>query len=132
MAHTKIRRAATPYENLTLVPSGPNCQLDRDAPRPWPLADRDAAGDGAFVLVDSPPLLPVSDARILASRSDHVILTVAAGKEKPSDPAQRDRLAEFTGAAILGVVLNQAWTTRGLRLLPATAAREAADQPSVQ
>ena len=108
-SHTKIRRAATPYENLTLLPSGPQLPNSTEMlhVRGRSLIET-LRQTGAFVLVDSPPLLPVSDARILAGRADHVILTVSANKEKPSTLRSAIESLQFAGAAILGVVLNQA------------------------
>jgi len=112
---TKVRRAATAYENLTILPSGrqlPN-STEMLHVRGRSLIET-LRKTGAFVLVDSPPLLPVSDARILAGRADHVILTVAANKEKPSTLRSAIEALQFSGASILGVVLNQAQEdTRG-------------------
>jgi polysaccharide biosynthesis transport protein len=106
---TKVRRAATPYDNLTLLPSGPLLPNSTEMlhVRGRSLIET-VRQTGAFVLVDSPPLLPVSDARILAGRADQVILTVAANKEKPSTLRSAIELLQFAGAPILGVVLNQA------------------------
>jgi capsular exopolysaccharide synthesis family protein len=112
---TKVRRAATAYENLTILPSGrqlPN-STEMLHVRGRSLIET-LRKTGAFVLIDSPPLLPVSDARILAGRADHVILTVAANKEKPSTLRSAIEALQFSGASILGVVLNQAQEdTRG-------------------
>ncbi len=110
---TKVRRASTPYENLTVLPSGPLLPNSTEMlhVRGRSLVET-LRKTGAFVLVDSPPLLPVSDARILAGRSDHVILTVAANKEKPSTLRSAIESLQFSGAAILGVVLNQAMEDR--------------------
>jgi capsular exopolysaccharide synthesis family protein len=110
---TKVRRASTPYENLTVLPSGPQLPNSTEMlhVRGRSLVET-LRKTGAFVLVDSPPLLPVSDARILAGRSDHVILTVAANKEKPSTLRSAIESLQFSGAAILGVVLNQAMEDR--------------------
>jgi|GEM_PF-2468205 len=105
---TKVRRATTAHENLTLLPSGPQLPNSTEMlqVRGRSLIET-VRKTGAFVLVDSPPLLPVSDARILASRADHVILTVAADKEKPSTLRGAIESLQFAGAAILGIVLNQ-------------------------
>jgi capsular exopolysaccharide synthesis family protein len=106
---TKVRRAATAYDNLTVLPSGrqlPNA-TEMLHVRGRSLIET-LRKTGAFVLVDSPPLLPVSDARILAGRADHVIITVAANKEKPSTLRSAIEALQFSGASILGVVLNQA------------------------
>jgi capsular exopolysaccharide synthesis family protein len=59
-----------------------------------------------FVLVDSPPLLNVSDARILARLTEGMILVVKGG-ETPRELAQRAQgCARDVGANLIGVVLN--------------------------
>ena len=64
------------------------------------------AADFRFVVLDSAPLLPVSDTVLLSTMIDGVIL-VAKAHEVPGDVVRRarDRLA-FVDAKILGVVLN--------------------------
>lgn len=59
-----------------------------------------------YVLVDSPPLLSVSDSRILATMTDAVVLVTRA-HSTPYDLVRRARsLLYGTGARILGVALN--------------------------
>jgi Mrp family chromosome partitioning ATPase len=64
------------------------------------------AVDFHFIVLDSAPLLPVSDTVLLSTMVDGVIL-VAKGHEVPGDIVRRarDRL-NFVDAKILGVVLN--------------------------
>ncbi|MGH9717552.1 MAG: CpsD/CapB family tyrosine-protein kinase [Candidatus Acidiferrales bacterium] len=57
-----------------------------------------------WVILDSPPCLPVADATILAEFCDAVLLVVRAGVT-PSDIAQR-ALQELQSRNIAGVVLN--------------------------
>lgn len=57
-----------------------------------------------WVIVDSPPCVPVADASILADLCDAVLLVVRAGST-PSEVAQRAR-QELQGKNIVGVVLN--------------------------
>lgn len=61
----------------------------------------------AVVLIDSPPLLPVTDAAVLAARADGAIVVISAGRTTV-DMLQRavDNLARVN-ARILGVVLNK-------------------------
>jgi receptor protein-tyrosine kinase len=61
-----------------------------------------------LVLVDSPPILPVSDARLIAPHTDGVILVISSGTQKPAGlRSALDKLA-LVEANILGIVLNQA------------------------
>jgi capsular exopolysaccharide synthesis family protein len=111
-ADSKLRRATTDYPSLTVLPSGPippnatEMLHIRSAMLFEALRRTDA-----LVLIDSPPILPVSDARILASRVDGVLLTVAAGNEKPSHLSSAIDTLQFSGATIMGVVLNRSGDT---------------------
>jgi capsular exopolysaccharide synthesis family protein len=72
------------------------------------------AKEADIVLLDAPPIIAVSDAALLASKVDGVILVVNAGKTK-RDLARRARtLLEKANARILGVVLNNAAIERSL------------------
>lgn len=65
-----------------------------------------AAAEYNFVVVDSPPLVNVSDSRILATLVEALLLVVKSG-ETPREVVRRARaLAEDVGANIIGVVLN--------------------------
>jgi protein-tyrosine kinase len=59
-----------------------------------------------WVVLDSPPVLPVSDAGILAGLCDGVLLVVRAG-QTPFDAA-RKAASEFRSKNLIGVVLNRA------------------------
>jgi capsular exopolysaccharide synthesis family protein len=66
------------------------------------------------VLVDAPPIVAVSDAAVLATKVDGVILVVNAGKTK-RDMARRARsLLGKVNARILGIVLNNAPLERSM------------------
>lgn len=57
-----------------------------------------------WVILDSPPCVPVADASILANMADGVLLVVRAGST-PSEVAERAR-QELQGKNVVGVVLN--------------------------
>jgi tyrosine-protein kinase Etk/Wzc len=62
--------------------------------------------DYDFILLDSPPVLPVTDASILSTEVGGVILVVRAGVTRPEMIEEaRDRL-EKVGARVIGVVMN--------------------------
>lgn len=59
-----------------------------------------------FVLFDSPPVLPVADAVILASHVDGVVLIFNAAKTSRSSAVHAKEQIERVGGQVLGVVLN--------------------------
>lgn len=101
-----IQRA--PVDNLFFLPAGQlgndpteligNGRLKSLLHRLSPLFD--------WIIIDSPPSIPVSDAALLADVSDGVLLVTRAGVT-PFDLAQR-ACKEFSEKRLLGVVLNQA------------------------
>ena len=64
-----------------------------------------------WIVLDSPPAVPVSDASMLAEHCDGVLLVVRCGTT-PFEQAQR-AAREFRDKAIVGVVLNQATSASG-------------------
>jgi succinoglycan biosynthesis transport protein ExoP len=101
--------ARTSIPDLYLLPSGPS------APNPSGLLSSTAMAalveraQAAYdhVIFDTPPILPVADALVVAPSADGVILCVRAG-ETPRDQILRvrDRMARG-GIRILGVLLNR-------------------------
>jgi len=57
-----------------------------------------------WVIIDSPPAVPVSDASVIAKSCDGVLMVVRSAST-PSDAAKKAR-AEFPDQALVGVVLN--------------------------
>ncbi len=106
--------ANTAVPDLFLLPSGPASPnpsglLSSEAMRE--LLER-ARNDFDHVIIDTPPLLPVADAIVLANLTDGAILCVKAGQTSRDQVMRiRDRMAR-SGIRILGVLLNAA-TTEG-------------------
>jgi protein-tyrosine kinase len=61
-----------------------------------------------WIIIDSPPVIPVSDAGLIANHCDGVLMVVRSNAT-PSDIARKAR-AEFDDRLLLGVVLNGAKT----------------------
>lgn len=59
-----------------------------------------------IILIDTPPLLAVTDAQIVATKSDGVILVVDQGRVKREIASKAVKNLESVNARILGVVLN--------------------------
>lgn len=99
----------TDVPNLWFTPSGPTPPnpselLASDRMREW-LKGARARFD--FVVLDTPPALPVTDATVVGAMTDGVVLTLRAGKVTREDArAVRDRL-RMADVTILGVVLNR-------------------------
>ena len=64
--------------------------------------------DYEVVVIDSPPLLPVTDPAVLGSKASGVVLVVSAdGRTTRAHVAQSVANLEAVGARLLGVVVNQ-------------------------
>lgn len=100
---------ATRVKNLSIVPAGPL------PPNPSELLTSQLMGDvmksmaklADFVIFDSPPILAVTDASIIAGRTDGSILVVEAGKTRTDQMRRAHRALTQTGTRSLGVVLNK-------------------------
>ena len=66
----------------------------------------DVKKDYDIIIIDSPPLLSVSDAQILANKSDGTILIVNAGVVEKSAVQKAKAILSNSQSKILGVVLN--------------------------
>ena len=98
----------TPVPNLKLLPSGPL------PPNPSELLGSRRMEEiiatlrerADLVLFDAPPIIAVTDAAVLASKVDGVLLVISAGTTK-RDHAQRAKaLLEKVNARLVGAVLN--------------------------
>ena len=60
-----------------------------------------------YVIIDCPPLLPISDAAVISAKADGCIVVVHAGEtKKPHFIGTRDAI-QNVGSAILGVIINK-------------------------
>ena len=99
---------ATQVDGLFLLPSGPL------PPNPSELLHSEnfrkvlADANGKFdrVIIDSPPLMPVTDAAILSRLVDTTMLVVRSGKTRKDHARQAVRALRDVKADIAGVVLN--------------------------
>jgi capsular exopolysaccharide synthesis family protein len=58
------------------------------------------------LIIDSPPLIPVADPAVLASRCDGVVLVARSGKTDRRRLADSAQIIERVGGRLLGIVLN--------------------------
>lgn len=96
-------------QSLYLLPAGPLPQNPAELLGSRGMRDVVAAIEQAgadYVLIDSPPVLPVSDAMALAQFADGVLLLAVANQTKQSHLAETlDRLRQVN-ADVVGVVVN--------------------------
>jgi len=59
-----------------------------------------------MILIDTPPVLTVTDAQLLASKSDGVIMVIKSGKVKKATAVKAKESLLRVNARMLGVVLN--------------------------
>ncbi len=102
--------------NLRVMPSGPL------PPNPSELLDSEAMGrltqalvnSGAdIVIFDTPPLLGLSDASLLASKTDGTLVVTDTTQDKKGNLNQVKGILEQAGARVLGYVINKQAIRRG-------------------
>jgi capsular exopolysaccharide synthesis family protein len=95
--------------NLYVLPAGavpPNPSELLSGARTEELLETIAA-NADIVIIDSPPILPVTDASVLASRCDAVVVVAAVGVSTRNHLARAVEALEYIEAPISGVVLNR-------------------------
>lgn len=65
-----------------------------------------------YIIIDTPPVLMVTDAQILSKYADGTILVVASGEAEKNAVVKAKELLDKVDANILGVVLNKLDTNR--------------------
>jgi non-specific protein-tyrosine kinase len=97
-------------ENLSVLPSGPLPPNPADLLGSRRMEEIVAAlkARADMVLFDAPPVLAVTDAALLASKLDGVLLVVEAGGTRREHAQRAKELLEKLNIRIVGVVLNNA------------------------
>ncbi len=103
----------TKVPNLRVLSSG------KHPPNPAELLASDLMGKlievlknkADYVLFDAPPILPVSDALLLAAKTGNILLVVGAGETRTEALRKAKESLQQVNAKVLGVVLNR--ITRG-------------------
>ncbi len=67
---------------------------------------RPLQAEGYLVLLDSPPVLPVTDALVLSQHVDATLLVCAVGRTSTKDLARASELLQQVDAPLVGTVLN--------------------------
>lgn len=113
-ADTPAPLQATSVQGLQLLASGPL------PPRPADILGSRRMGEilqalrtqADVIIIDTPPVLAVSDAVVLAPRIDGVLLVMQAGRTRRDQAKQARATLEKAKAHIVGVVLNGAEMTQ--------------------
>jgi capsular exopolysaccharide synthesis family protein len=107
LSDAEIVPQPTEWRNLSVLTSGPI------PPDPTEMLHirfrsilRELRSQEQFVLIDSPPILPVSDARLIAPHADGVLLVAASGMTKMSSFSAALEKLRFAGAQVIGIVMN--------------------------
>jgi capsular exopolysaccharide synthesis family protein len=98
----------TPVKGLSVITSGPipaNPAELLTSPRFKELLDTLREGYD-FVIVDTPPLLAVTDPAVVAPRVDGVILTLRITKKSRPDAERSKEILNTLGVKVIGVVVN--------------------------
>jgi len=108
-----LRAESTSYERLGVVTAGPPLSMSTELLyRRFRAILAEVLTLGSLVLIDSPPVLPVADARIIASEVDATILVVNTRSERPATLRSAVEELRLAGVRVTGIVLNQ--TTKAL------------------
>ncbi|SEF80778.1 CpsD/CapB family tyrosine-protein kinase [Paenibacillus sp. UNC499MF] len=100
--------------NLHLIPSGPATPNPAEmlASKRMTQFIEQAKTEYDIVLIDSPPILAVTDAQILATKCEGVILVLNYGKVKREVARRAVDSLEHVGVKPLGVVINNKTNTK--------------------
>jgi len=96
-------------DRLSLLPAGPvppNPAELLGSPRVRDIFTR-LRDQYGLVLIDSPPVLPVTDAAILSRQADATLMLAAVGQTRRADLYRAVEKLDRVGATILGTVLNK-------------------------
>lgn len=106
----------TPVPGLDVLPCGPIPANPSEILNSQMFADvlAEVAQRYDHVLLDSPPVMPVTDARILAASADATLLAVRAEKTQRKAAVFARDVLRSVGARLLGVVVNDVPRRKGL------------------
>lgn len=112
---TAIALQPTGVDGLRILPTGPLPPSPADvlgSKRMEALIER-LKGEADVVLFDAPPITAASDAAVLATRLDGVLLVARSGKTRRDRAREAVQLLQKVNAHIIGVVLTDARAEKG-------------------
>jgi capsular exopolysaccharide synthesis family protein len=114
IGHARLDEALQPCRGMSVLASGPIPPNPSELLASRYVEDLLALLAARFdvVLVDTPPLLPVTDAAVLASRCDGAILVVRHGKTSKHQVKESVDALEAVSARLLGTITTMTPRTR--------------------
>lgn len=111
---TKWLVYTTNFEGVDIILAGPS------APNPSELLEEEAfdelleekRGEYDYILIDTPPMINMTDASVVSRRCDGAVLIIESGIVKYKDAQKTIKQLRNTGCRILGAVLNKVDTKR--------------------
>lgn len=99
---------STDTDNLSIIHAGPTPPNPSELLSSMQMASLLSKAKGLYdvIIIDTPPILPVTDAQIVATLSDGVVLVVDSGKVKKEVALKAKASLEHVNAKLIGVVLN--------------------------
>lgn len=107
LSNVDVSPQPTSFSDVSVLTSGP---IPADAPEMLHVRLRAVLRQlltrGGVVLIDSPPVLPVSDARLIARNVDAVLFVVAVGRTQTSAVVSAVEKLRFAQANVIGLMLS--------------------------
>jgi capsular exopolysaccharide synthesis family protein len=99
----------TNTENLSIIQAGPTPPNPSEllSSDPMALLLKRAREQFDVIIVDTPPIMSVTDAQIVATQSDGVVLVIDSGKVKKEVVLKAKASLDHVKARLIGVVLNK-------------------------
>jgi capsular exopolysaccharide synthesis family protein len=110
-----LRPFDTDFANLKVIPSGPILNKADEFPLTSKINElvMRLRQESDMVIIDSPPLLAVSDSLILSAKASGVILVIFANATTRHSASRAKILLKNAGANLLGAILNNVETAEG-------------------
>ena len=121
---------ATPLPGLSVLPAGTVDLAARQSliAARWHQIRHELEGRFDFLIIDTAPLLLVSDTLLFAREADGVILSVLLGVSRLAHLVETERRLRAVGARLAGIVVNGEWQDAHARV-PGTGSRNAGTPP---
>lgn len=99
----------TQFENMWLLPSGPIPPNPADllSTSRFQTVVQEAASQYDMVIIDSPPVLGLADAPLLAAVAEHVLMVIESGRTRTAAAVETINRLRAAGASLLGATLTK-------------------------